>query len=452
MESPEFQGAVKDLDSALKGLANKQAAQEAGSNRLDPATEAALRELLLRQQEARQSIQRSGTTEDTQPSAPGFRHWAIVGAIALVAAFALLGVGLYLGRQLARRTLNDKQASSQPRPQSVVIQSSGGAGPQQPTVSPPVSSGLSEGTIPIEELDRRGNLGRSVTATIQGFRRVNWEAVFPWRSAFTDKPWDLLWVRWLLLFGLFPSVASILCGEQDDMKPLATICIAGYVALFWALGLRSIVKPSPGPASLAVVVLSAPVVIFSSLLLLGIRVDWLNKVFAATASYSASWRIVPLFLVWGIAQAIVAGALLWGQQRGSGATRLLYLGALSGMALAASPALAHYCDHDWFGSYRGTSLGAFEALPLPSLLSSMVAGLFTGGILAAVISIAKADPLHARQISVVGVFVAALVMTLNSVALTTLAHPFVVAASAFGLVAYIRQMSQAAKASKSTLD
>lgn len=411
LESPEFQTAIKDLDSALKELANKQAAKNAGRNSSqDPLTEAALRDLLLQHQEARQSLRHPDTKEATVPVthvAPNGTYWTLVGAGVLVASFALL-----LGRRLARRT--------------------------------PDSCGMPDGMIPNAELNRRGNVSGSVAATIQGFRSVNWEAVFPWRVAFSDKPWKILWVRWLLLFGLFPSVAGILCGERDDTKPLATVCVAGYVALFWVLGLRSVLKPSPLPASSVVPAMCAQVISFTFLLLLGTRVEWLNKVFAATASSSAFWRIAALLLVWTIAQAVLAGALLWWQQRISGATRLFYLGSISGMALAASPAVARYLDDDWFGSYRGASLAAFRSAPIPSLLSSMVVGLLTGGILAAVISLGKTNPLHSRRIAIVGTFAAACVMTLNSVALTTWAHPIVVAASSLGFVTYIRLMDKTA--------
>lgn len=448
LESPEFQGAVKDLDSALKELANKQAAQKAGrNNSQDPAAEAALRDLLLQHQSARQSLQHPDAKEISVPSTHTSPNWTLVGTGALAASFVLLGIGLLLGRRLARRTPEAHQGSPQSRRPSVVIQSPERMDPEK-AMTPPELSVPPVGMISSEELSRRGNVGESVAATIQGFRSIHWGAVFPWHVAFTDKPWDLLWVRWLLMFGLFPSVTSILCSDQDGTRPLPTVCVAGYVALFWALGLRSVVKPPSVAASSTIAVLAVQISIFVSLLLLGTRVEWLNNVFAATASSSAFWRISAIFLVWTIAQSVLAGALLWWQQRLSGSIRLFYLGSISGMALAASPAVARYLNDDWFGSYRGASIGAFRFAPLPSLLASMVVGLLTGGILAAIISIGKTTPVHSRRIAVVGTLAAAFVMTLHSVALTTWAHSIVVAASTLGFVTYLRLISQTATASQ----
>lgn len=447
-ENPEFQGAIKDLDSALKELAKKQAAQEANrNNTVDPATEAALRNQLLQHQETHPQLQHPQTNEDKLPAPHGAADWTIIGAVALIASFALIGIGLLLGRRLVRNTPEAVHDSFKARQQSVVGKSPAIINPQTVT-TPPAQCELSDGLIPDNELNRRGNVVGSVAATIRGFRCINWETVFPWRAALADKPWKLHWVRWLLLFGLFPSVAGILCGDQDDTRPLSTVCVVCYVALFWALGLRFIVKPPSVAASSMIAVLTVQIFIFVSLLLLGTRVEWLNNVFAATASSSAFWRIAALLLVWTIAQSVLAGALLWWQQRLSGATRLFYLGSISGMALAASPAVARFLNDDWFGSYRGVSLGAFRSAPLPSLLSSMVVGLLTGGVLAAIISIGKTTPLHSHRIAVVGIFAAAFVMTLHSVALTTWAHSIVVAASTLGFVTYLRLISQTATASQ----
>lgn len=448
LESPEFQGAVKDLDSALKELANKQASQKAGRNdSQDPVPEAALRDLLLQHQAARQSLQHPDAKEGSVPATHISPDWKLVGAGALFASVALLGIGLLFGRQLARRTPEAHQGSSQSRRPSVVIQSPERVDPET-AMTPSDSCAPPVGMVSNEELSRRGNLGESVAETIQGFRSIHWKAVFPWHVAFMDKPWDLLWVRWLLMFGLFPSVASVLCGDQDGTRPLPTVCVAGYVALFWALGLRSVVKPPSVSASSMTAVLAVQISIFVSLLLLGIRVEWLNSVFAVTASSSAFWRIAALLLVWMTVQSILAGALLWWQERLSGATRLLYLGSISGMALAASPAVARYLNDDWFGSYRGASLGAFRSETLPSLMSSMVLGLLTGGVLAAIISIGKATPVQSRRIAVVGTFAAAFVMMLHSLTLTTGAHSIVVAASTLGFVTYLRLISQTATASQ----
>lgn len=448
LESSEFQGAVKGLDSALKELANKQASQNAGrDDSQDRVSEAALRDLLLQHQAARQSLQHPDTKEGSIPATHTSPDWTLVGVGALVGSFALLCIGLLLGRRLARRTPETHQGSSLSRRQSVVIQSPERMDPET-AMTPPDPCAPPVGMVSSEELSRRGNLGESVAATIQGFRSIHWRAVFPWHVAFMDKPWDLLWARWLLMFGLFPSVTSVLCGDQDGTRPLPTVCVAGYVALFWALGLRSVVKPPSVSASSMIAVLTVQISIFVSLLLLGTRVEWLNNVFAATASSSVFWRIAALLLVWTIAQSVLAGALLWWQQRLSGATRLFYLGSISGMALAASPAVARYLNDDWFGSYRGASLGAFRSAPLPSLLSSMVLGLLTGGVLAAIISIGKTTPLHSRRIAGVGTFAAAVAMTLHSVTLTTWAHSIVVAASTLGFVTYLRLISQTATASQ----
>ena len=65
------------------------------------------------------------------------------------------------------------------------------------------------------------------------FREVRLSKAIPVISWLKDKPWNLVWVRWLLLYALFPFIASnLLRSGVIELKDVAW-AFGTYFALAW---------------------------------------------------------------------------------------------------------------------------------------------------------------------------------------------------------------------------
>lgn len=261
-----------------------------------------------------------------------------------------------------------------------------------------------------------------------------------WSWVLADRPWNLRWSRWLIAFAILPALAVGFCGAWDGTPPRAVAFLAFYFVLVAALGLRALVKPAVSHAQSLMAFVPVPAVVLTALLLLGLRFDWTKGVISATADGSPLGKALALFCIWLLGQTALVGVIYWARTKAPTAPRLLYLGALAGMLLAATPGVAQYLETEWLDGYRGPALGAFRSPSVPNLLASMATGLCVGGMLATVLThwLRRATD---RRVVIGGTIVSGAVwMTFHSLALTTSLHAVIAGVAAFGLVACIRML------------
>ncbi len=246
-----------------------------------------------------------------------------------------------------------------------------------------------------------------------------------------------------MAFAVLPALAVGFCGAWDGTPARSAAFLTVYVALAAALALRTLVKPAVSHAQSVMALVPVPALVLTTLLLLGLRFGWTKGIIAATADGSPLGKALALFCIWLLGQAALVGVIYWARTKTPAAPRLLYLGALAGMLLAATPGVAQYLETAWLDGYRGTALGAFRSPSVPNLLASMATGLCVGGVLAAVLThwLRRASD---RRVVLGGTMVSGAVwMTLHSLALTTSLHAVIAGISAFGLVACIRMLDPA---------
>src|SRR5712692_972503 len=92
-----------------------------------------------------------------------------------------------------------------------------------------------------EEL--RGKGGEHLEKLRKEFRQVRLDKVIPLASWIKDKPWNVLWVRWFLLYALVPFVLlNLLHSHAIDFKDL-TWAFGLYFALTWLIVLHFCMRP-----------------------------------------------------------------------------------------------------------------------------------------------------------------------------------------------------------------
>lgn len=281
------------------------------------------------------------------------------------------------------------------------------------TVVGPRASPSPEPNPPQDEfMAQRGRFEENLAAKFRELKQGDWKSAFPLDSVFKDKPWNLVWVRWLLLFALVPGLVKILASDSDGANSRANLGVVAYVALLWVFGLRILLKPDRITLAGLVLPTFAPLMVQTGLHLIAGRTHALDGIFAATEG--GSWVSKPLatLAIAAIAQIFVAAPqLLKCRTQPVTARDMLFAGSIAGLAMGIAPTLAHFIGHRWFDSFRWTALGAFRSQQLIGLISWMVVSGLMCGMLGFVIQAAAAKPKSSWPVAISGIFASSLLMT-----------------------------------------
>ncbi len=115
------------------------------------------------------------------------------------------------------------------------------------TVQPPVpspNSKVAQPSKPVDFLAQRATFTPAGTSPLWNeFKSADWSVIFPLSEIRREKSWNLVWVRWLLLFTLslpvlgYWSSAAIWSSDQN------LLAFGAYWGTAWAFGMHFVIKP-----------------------------------------------------------------------------------------------------------------------------------------------------------------------------------------------------------------
>ena len=134
--------------------------------------------------------------------------------------------------------------------------------------------------------------GGFLEAAIRECRHIGVANLFPYREWLTDKPWNLLWVRWFIAMALFPLFLAFWASSATLEFESIAFLFGIYFALMWAVVLYFMLMPKLAVVPIVKVSLFTMVVGISLVLILQ-RLPFISSLYSATNSASIAGHSRP---------------------------------------------------------------------------------------------------------------------------------------------------------------
>lgn len=259
------------------------------------------------------------------------------------------------------------------------------------TVQPAGMSGsLGESEHVVETTDFYTRSSDEFSRLRNEFRSVRMSTVIPLSAWLNDRPWDLLWVRWFLVYALTPLILSRFAVESSSLGSTAW-AFGIYFALLWLAVLHVAMRPGKLDTRLLLIIAAFTSVVGVVLVLLLQQLPGFKQLYtdALEASYLV-YRLIGFIFGIGLLEEVVKWLplliLVYREHKHYSPQMFAFAGVVSGLAFGVAESVSY--------SYlyaRGVQLGAFGwggylivqfvrliSLPLLHATWSAVAGYFMG--------------------------------------------------------------------------
>jgi hypothetical protein len=226
-----------------------------------------------------------------------------------------------------------------------------------------------------EVLGRRTSSGTQFADGLGQLKQVGWAAIFPVKAFREDKPWNLVWVRWLLLFSCIPCSLVYLSNTGHLDPDQTTFCIGIYAALFWVLGLFMVLKPEDVSIGKWFWFCGLPVLLGIVMLVIIVNVHFISSLYAARVSDSMLIRSSSDIGFSLLNQTFIGLPLFLSYVRKTqpdSSRTMAFWGFVAGLAFAFVPTIAALLD---------TRTSYWSGQSVAMLLRTSVLTGFLGGIL-----------------------------------------------------------------------
>jgi protease PrsW len=224
----------------------------------------------------------------------------------------------------------------------------------------------------------------------QEFHKIHLSAIFPLKTWWKDRPWNLIWVRWFMVFTLFPLCLLAYFGNREISFGGVAWAFGIYFSLMWLIILRFFMRPGHIPFSVFIKIVFFTVFIGIALVLLMQRMPIIKGIYRNTLSANITMRWFGFTFGVGFLEEAVKGfpilLFMYRKKQNYSAISFAFAGAVSGLAFGVAEAVSYsylYANSLFSGSF---GLGAYIViqflrlitLPLLHACFSSVVGYFIG--------------------------------------------------------------------------
>jgi RsiW-degrading membrane proteinase PrsW (M82 family) len=227
------------------------------------------------------------------------------------------------------------------------------------------------------------------------FRQLRFDRIFPLGAWLRDQPWNVPWVRWFLLYALFPF---ILVQSTRNLDQTAW-GFGLYFAITWLIVLSFCMRPEKVNYELLLAVWVTTAVLGVAVVLYGQKLPLISALYAATEQDNPIGRWLGFTLGVGpleeAAKAlplyvfIYRGYMLRGEHRTYQPHTLAFIGAASGLAFGVNEGVLYAnryahglaqagISYETMGEYVSVQILRFISLPLLHACWSGIVGYFMG--------------------------------------------------------------------------
>ncbi len=244
-----------------------------------------------------------------------------------------------------------------------------------------------------EQFEERRNLVQ-LDAWKAEFALVTWRKLLPFRNWRKDKPWNLVWVQFLLFAFGAPFVLISYYGEKSPSLVEAAWALSLYFSIIWAVLLHRCLRPQEiGFRRIASTWLLTSIVGVAAVGVVnaaGAYIPGIRDLFEASSSASIVGRLVGMTFAVGLieesAKMIPVLLIARKMQPQPHPRTVAYLGVISGLAFGATEAIVYSISYAYghsthrigYGDYLIVQIIRFISLPLLHAIWAGITGYFVG--------------------------------------------------------------------------
>jgi len=220
---------------------------------------------------------------------------------------------------------------------------------------------------------------------IREMKLIGFRNLLPYKDWLRDKPWNLVWVRWLVAVALFPLVLNFAASAAQLSFESIAFVFGMYFALMWAailcfMLLPNLEFPRIAQVSIFTMVVGIGVVLFVQ------QLPLVNALYSATDGPWILGRLIGFVAGVGVLEETAKVLPVWWiyvhKKNEDGLGTIVFLGCISGFAFGVaeaskysiSYALGLKTGHMAFGDYLTVQMLRLISLPL---LHAIWCGIFS---------------------------------------------------------------------------
>jgi len=253
--------------------------------------------------------------------------------------------------------------------------------------------------------DEFGRLGEE-------FRDVRLERVIPLAAWLGDRPWNLLWVRWLVFYAFFPLALGRLIGEEGIPIRNAVWAFGLYFAGVWLTVLSMTMRPEKLNPALIVEIAAFTAVVGIVLVVLVQQLPVISAFYGATRSDVKAESWIGFVLGVGVLEEIVKALpvylLVFYQRLPFRPLTYSFLGAVSGLAFGVAEAVPYSFRYTQGLLYGQLNVGTYLLVEFTRLITLPLLHAIFAGITGYFIGLAALNRRASRALMLIGIGLAAL--------------------------------------------
>ncbi|MFN7139489.1 MAG: DUF4339 domain-containing protein, partial [Limisphaerales bacterium] len=220
-------------------------------------------------------------------------------------------------------------------------------------------------------------------------RAIGWRKILPIDFVKADKPWNILWVRWLLALVGFLFLIRMLATHNEITNKQALFLLTVTWATACVIGFWSVLRPQQLRIKHLFLVTLCSTSLAVLFFVLSSKLEFLSSVFQATSSSFFLKRSSACLVLALLLNLFVTAPLFFLVRRNRivASTDILFCGVVAGMAVGLAPLLTNVLQQKW-QLLNGRSFGVLDNQPLLlmftwPILSSLWSGIASSFICAA---------------------------------------------------------------------
>ena len=242
---------------------------------------------------------------------------------------------------------------------------------------------------------RSSTKGGFLEAAIRECRHIGVANLFPYREWLTDKPWNLLWVRWFIAMALFPLFLAFWASSATLEFESIAFLFGIYFALMWAVVLYFMLMPKLAVVPIVKVSLFTMVVGISLVLILQ-RLPFISSLYSATNSASIAGRLFGFVFGVGLVEEATKALPIWWlylhKRNSDSLNTIVFLGCVSGFAFGIAEATNYSISYALGLSYGRLGFSDYLILQLTRLITLPLLHAVWAGIFAYFIALGSVNP------------------------------------------------------------
>lgn len=231
--------------------------------------------------------------------------------------------------------------------------------------------------------------GGGASQLIADIRSLEFSEVFPLSAWLSDKPWNLVWVRWFAFFAFYPLMLQRLFAEGITLTGAAW-ALGLYFAVMWGLILFILLRPPKLETGTTLGIMGFTAFIGVSLLLTCQQLPVIRNFYNATESANLVGRAFGFVFGVGVLEEATKALPLWWcfihKRKPTTPRESAFLGCMSGLAFGVAEAVSYSVMYAWgqetgqmgYGDYLAIEFLRLITLPLLHALWAGILGYFIG--------------------------------------------------------------------------